>query len=74
MSRLQRFIEELPRVHPTVMSWTPPPATLESMKVNQPATARAGPEKGRHMEPRATALLRWIGWIAGIGLAWTAAA
>jgi hypothetical protein len=41
------------------------------MKASAPATAKAGPEKGRRMENRATALAPWAGWIAGIALSWT---
>lgn len=54
------------------MPWTPAPGTLKSMKASAPATTKAGPEKGRRMEYRATALAPWIGWIAGIALSWTA--
>jgi hypothetical protein len=53
------------------MAWTFAPGTLMSMKTSAPATTEAGPEKGRRMENRATALVPWAGWIAGIALSWT---
>jgi hypothetical protein len=71
MTPLQLFIAGLPRVHPAVTTWTSAPGTLMSMKISAPATTAAGPEKGRRMENRATALAPWAGWIAGIVLSWT---
>lgn len=53
------------------MAWTFAPGTLMSMKTSTPATTEAGPEKGRRMENRATALAPWAGWIVGIALSWT---
>jgi hypothetical protein len=72
MTPLQLFIGGLSRVHLAVMAWTHAPGTLISMKTSASATTEAGPEKGRRMENRATALAPWTGWIAGIALSWTA--
>ena len=71
-TRSQVFINGLSRVHPTVMPWTQAQGTLISMKTSVPATTEAGPEKGRRMENRATALAPWVGWVAGIALSWAA--